>query len=442
MYLKRSIDSTILEWMDNSAKKPLVITGTRQCGKTTTIKQLAQQRYKNIYYINLMTELKSSLVSEFKNNPTYENLIILLNKKYPQKDQAPIVLNNDAIIIIDEFQECLEFYTQLKYINEESEFKNIVCLGSYLSVKVFTDKVSYPVGQIETINMFTLSFEEFLINTNQALYEKLLTGYNNKSIDNFSHNLLLEALNEYILVGGFPEAISEYVNHNKDWSKTAKINRGIYESYYSDLSKHLQSADLVKVYEVYNNALTFCSKENNTFTLSTIKTNARYRDYEFIIMLLVSSKVCYKVDNCKNLIPPLIKRDSSSKFKIYFADISLLSTHFELTPLNINSTDYQLVKGNIIENLICMELIRKNINVFYHTFLKGTNQYELDFVYQQELKTHVVEVKSGKNKKSTSLNQIKTNDNIQYITTSINNEISETHVPLYMFFLTLRKKEN
>ncbi len=440
MYLIRSIEKDIKKWIQRTDdKKPLVIFGTRQCGKTTTVNHIAKQNFKKVYYINFLEDKDRPSFQAFIREPKFDILISYLEKKY----EETIVLDNDTVIIVDELQQVMDFYTELKFVNENQTFKNIICTGSYLSMEIFANKVSVPVGQIWSLNMYTLSFEEFLMNVSPFNYEKLVKSFTTKQINQIDHETFTELFQHYLVVGGFPEAVVSFINNKNSFQSASEVNKVILDKYSKDIEKYLDPQSVTKAKKVFENAIRFMGKENNTFTLSTIKTDARYRDYEYVIYLLVNSFVCYKVDNCKNLQFPLCTSDSSSKFKIYVCDIGLVSAFYNLDNSNIETQGFNNIKGNMIEGYIISELQRNNIQPYYHRFYEGKNSYELDCVYQDsDLITKVVEIKSGKNKSSQSLNKVKDNKNINIKLTSIDNKLDDYNTPLYMFGYMISHKDN
>ncbi len=438
MYLKRTIEKDIEKWIENDGKKPLVILGTRQCGKSTTIKTVATKHYKKVYYISFMEEYKKESFKAFKKVPKFDVLMKYLENLYNEV----ITLDQDTLIIIDEFQECLEFYTELKYINERLNFKNIVCLGSFLTMKVFSSGVSVPVGQIDTLRMYTLSFEEFLMNINEFVYKKYIECYQNRNIDEVSHQEFLKYFKMYQIIGGFPEAIKEFMNNNESYVAARKINASILDKYESDVTRYLDKKELVKAKSILKNSILFMGKEKNTFTLSTIKTDARYRDYEYVLLLLVKSFICYKVDNCQNLIFPLRPRDVSSKFKIYLCDMGLVSACYLIDQFNIDLEQFNNIKGNMMEGYIISEFYRNDLEPYYHSFNIGSNTYELDCVYQdEELIPKVVEIKSGINKSSKSLNKVKENKHIKVRLASFDSKFDDFNIPVYMFGYMLSHRQ-
>ncbi len=437
MYLKRKVDGIIDKWSQNKDKKPLVVLGPRQCGKTTAVIEASKRLYKKSHYINFMEEKAHPRFEKFSSYPTLENLIEVLKSKF----QEEIILDNDTLLVIDEFQEVMPFYTQLKFINENSKFKNIICLGSYLTVKVFSSNTPIPVGQIEIINMHTLSFEEFLMNINGAIYNSLKECYENKVISEIQHSIFSEYFMKYLIIGGFPNAIKTFIENNESYTKAAEVNKNILATYETDISKFMEPKEIARARSVFIHSLDFMGKENNTFTLSTIKTNARYREYEYAILLLMKSHMVNKVDNCNNLTFPITAMDTSNKFKIYPCDIGLISAYYSLENITIDNEGFKRIKGSMIESYIISECIRNNINPYYHTFIVNKNWYEIDLVYHdKELKVNLVEIKSGRNTKSPSLKMLKDTPNSCTRITSLTNKFDDTNIPLYMFGYMLSHK--
>ncbi len=353
MYLDRKIDLKIEKWIKNKDKKPLVVIGTRKCGKTTSVQEICNRMYKRVYYINFMREKDKPDFINFLKYPNYEFLLNYLQDMYGE-----LKLDQDAVIIVDEIQEVNHFYTQLKFIGESKGFKNVICLGSYLSMNVFINKITVPVGQIDMLNMYTLGFDEFLMNVSPSTYKTYLEAFNKRSISEAEHLLFTNYFKSYLVVGGFPRAVEAFINSNHDYIEAKRINKDIHRLYQRDLGKYLTTPEQIKAIEVYKNAFLFMGKENNTFTLSTIRTSARYRDYEYAIMLLVESHICYKVDNCKNLSFPLVPFDSSAKYKIYPCDVGLVSGYYNLDIYNIETEGFKFIKGNLYEGYIMSELKR------------------------------------------------------------------------------------
>lgn len=386
-----------------------------------------------------MEEYKKPSFKNFREVPKFDVLIKYLESLYNQV----ISLDANTLIIIDEFQECLEFYTELKYINEKLKFKNIVCLGSFLTMKVYASGISVPVGQIDSLNMYTLSFEEFLMNINDFVYQKFVNCFHNQNIDEMDHLEFCKYFKMYQIVGGFPEAIKNFIENNESYIAARNVNKNILDKYESDITKFLDKKDTVKANNILLNSILFMGNENNTFTLSTIKTDARYRDYEFVLLLLVKSFICYKVDNCQNLIFPLRPRDVSSKFKIYLCDMGLVSAYYLIDEFNIDSKEFNNIKGNMTEGYIISELYRNNLLPYYHSFTIGSNTYELDCVYQDnELIPKVLEIKSGINKSSQSINKVKDNKNIKLSLASLDRKFNDFNIPIYMFGYMLSHQGN
>ncbi len=430
MYLKRKVDKSLDEWSQNNDKKPLVILGPRQCGKTTTVLEAGKRLYQKTYYINFMEEKVFSRFAKFSQYPSFDNLIEVLKNKYNED----IVLDNQTLLILDEFQEVLPFYTQLKFINENNSFKNIICLGSYLTVKIFSSQVSVPVGQIETIHMHTLSFEEFLMNINIGIYHSLQECYEKRNISELLHSIFIEYFMKYLIIGGFPAAIRAFIDNHENYNEAAKVNKSILENYEADISRFMEPKEIARARLVFIHSIDFMGRENNTFTLSTIKTNARYREYEYAILLLVQAHMVNKVDNCNNLTFPLNSMDTSNKFKIYPCDIGLIAAYYSLDSLTFASEGFQRVKGSMIESYIMSECIRNGIHPYYHTFVDNKNWYEIDLVFHdRNLKVNIVEIKSGRNTKSPSLAKIKEISNSCTCITSLTNKFDDHHIPLYMY---------
>ena len=431
MYLKRKVEAEIKQWINSKNKKPLVIIGSRQCGKTTTIKELAYQNYQHVCYWSLKDKdyLKQKL--QLEANPSIQQLLILLKQIYPG-----VEFNQDTIIIIDEIQEVIDIFEQLKVVNEKYAHLNFVVLGSYLGTKIFTHNSSYPVGQIKMIEMFSMSFEEFLINVNDLFYEQLIQEYEAKNIREATHQIALDYFFIYLVLGGFPEVIKTFIMHQATITdEVYAIRNGIYEDYANDIYKYIDDDKKLKVSKIFKYALQTMGYENNNFKLTTMDKCARFKDYEYVIALIEASHICFKVDNSQTLNLPLSPRDRINKFKLYFNDISLIASYFDLRADLLPSKEFDIIKGNLIENYVMLELLRNKHTPYYHTFKHHNNQYEIDALYVKDLKVHTLEIKSGKHTKSVSMNLLNTlNQDLKGYVISLKKDITEYHLPLYLAF--------
>ncbi len=435
MYLTRKIESQIIKWIGKQEKKPLVICGSRQCGKTTTVKEITNRYYKNVYYINLAASTNAKYVEQLKQEPSLEQLLNIVGDIYHNP-----VFNNESVLIIDEIQEVMPLYSELKTFNETRKDINLIVMGSYLGMKVFTDDIFIPVGQTMQLEMFSMSFDEYLLNANQSLYNTLLEQYLNKNIKPSTHAMVLKHFNNYLITGGFPEVVKTFIANNMNFNDDIyELRSAILDSYENDIYRYLNDSDKVRAANIFNHALKTMGLENNNFALSVMNKCARFKEYEFVISLLEKAHICFKVDNSENIHYPLSPKDRVNKFKLYFNDISLISSSNNLKREHIDSKDYDLIKGNLIENFVLLELLRNGIKPYFHTFKYNNNQYEIDGLYEKDLKIKIIEIKSGKNKRSPSVNILQSLDtNVDCLKLTMDKKIDEQSLPLYLSF-TLTK---
>ncbi len=208
MYLRRNIDIKFKEWINNPSKKPLVVAGSRQCGKTTTVLKVANEHFKHVYYIDFLERANIKYVESLKSDPSIDNLKRIIMSIY-----ANATFDKDSVVIIDEVQEVLDFYPELKTINQSHKDINLIVLGSYLGTKIFTNNISIPVGQTNKIEMHSLGFDEFLMNVNSSLYDQLINSFHHKQIKSQLHLDLIDALNAYLITGGFPETVCAFIKN-------------------------------------------------------------------------------------------------------------------------------------------------------------------------------------------------------------------------------------
>ena len=301
--MKRKIYEELLKWKNTDMKKPLMIIGARQIGKTYVIKEFCEKEFKKNIYIILLehTEIIKIFKQEINTTEKFNRMKIYLD--------IDIDIEN-TIIFFDEIQESEELISTLKYFNESKEKFKIICAGSLLGVKLKRMHTSFPVGKVKMLNMYPMDFEEFLIaNGNQGLIDEIYKCYNNnEAIDPILHEKALNLYRLYLCVGGMPEAVKDLLNNEKDILKFDKtIIEDIINSYLNDMNKYVQNkSETVKIEKLYKSIPSQLGNQSNKFQYGKISTDARKRDYEIALDWLLSSTMVHK--SCilnKVEIPPL-----------------------------------------------------------------------------------------------------------------------------------------
>lgn len=393
--MKRDVYVNLLKWKHSKNRMPLIIKGARQVGKTYIVKQFAKNEYKNIAYINF--EQDPYLVNIFEENlkPSriIEKISIYLEKK---------VLPLETLIFFDEIQECPKALTSLKYFSEEAENFHVIAAGSLLGIK-FSQNFSFPVGKVNFLNMFPMTFIEFLSGMGYELLAKELASKKNfNSIENPFHEKLNYYLKLYFLIGGMPAAINKFKN-SRDIKKVRKYQQSLLKSFEFDFSKHTSKQDAIKITNVWNTIPKILAKENKKFTYSEISKHSRARDYYGAIRWLLDSGLIYQSYRMKVLKLPAKAYLDNNIFKLYFLDIGLLGALLEISGKIILESNklFQEYNGAFTENYIAEELSALGFSDLFYWASK--NFAEVDFVIPFGDSFFPLEVKSGASKKKKSL---------------------------------------
>lgn len=396
--MRRKIYNKLLEWKSNDEnKKPLMVLGVRQCGKTYVIKDFCKNEFENVCVINLLE--RDDIIELFgrsiNSEEKYNILKTMLN--YDIEDE-------NTVLFIDEIQESEDLISQLKFFCENHNNVNIICAGSLLGVKLKRLKKSFPVGKVWMIDMFPMDFEEFLVANNREKFVDLLKDCfnNNKFLGSPLHEELLRYYRIYLLTGGMPEAIQNIVDANLDYVKyDTKILKNILASYYKDMRKHVKNeAEALKIERVYRTLPSQLMNASKKFQLSIIDVDARNREYETAIDWLMGSNMIIKCE-CVSLPEiPLKGFVDNETFKFYLSDVGILCTILGLSVRDIVTDNISLYKGIIAENFVANQLLCNGFDLFYW---KNTATAEVDFLLYTADGVIPAEVKAGENTQSKSL---------------------------------------
>ena len=434
--LKRKILDKLLEWKSNKDKKSLIIEGARQVGKTFIINYFGNNYYEQFIYINFLSNPKYKEI--FIDNIDFKNVINKL-KRYPEFKN--INFDNECLLFIDEIQECPEAITSLKFLTINEKF-NVIASGSYLGLKFNKNaNFSYPVGYIEVIKLNPLDFEEFLWANDVQLNDikEIKECFNNKKkINNELHQYMIEKFKQYILVGGMPAAINEFIKE-ENYFKVREIQKQIIEYYFNEANRYANTSDKLKIRECLLSIPNQLSKENKKFMFSHLNNNARSKWYMSAIQWLIDSNIvniCKWISRIEN---PLNAFEITSDFKLYMSDTGLLCSMIDDSIINLvlAKNENFIFKGALYENMISQILIANNFKLRY---FKPNQSLEIDFILSfQKGNPILLEVKSGNSRskslftfldKNKNLIGIKcTNENINFK----NNQI--LNIPWYLLFV-------
>ena len=393
--LKRFILEELIKWKNSKYRKPLILKGARQIGKTYILKQFGKENYEDIAYFNFDHDEDLQNLFESSKNPQriLEQLTFIYKKEIrPEK----------TLIIFDEIQECPNALNSLKYFQEEANEYHIVCAGSLLGIRL--SHTSFPVGKVEFLNMYPMTFSEFLIADNcENLVEYMKSIKSIEKIPDIFFNQLEEKLKAYFIIGGMPEAVQVWVNE-KNIELVERVQQNILKAYESDFSKHTQNNEANKISLIWNSIPSQLAKENKKFLYQTIKEGARAREYEGALNWLNDANLIYKVYNVTKTDLPLIAYNDLSAFKIYMNDVGLLRNMANLDSRIVIEGDrlFEEFKGALTEQYVLQELkIKDNLPIAYWGTDNGTA--EIDFVIQDKDMVIPIEVKATVNLKAKSL---------------------------------------
>ena len=388
--MKRTVYNELLAWKASSLRKPLIMYGARQVGKTWLIKEFGNNEYKDTVYINFDTD--KEIYKYFADNISPRHIIAGLETHFEKR-----IIPHDTLLIFDEIQEHQRAKDSLKYFNEDAPQYHIAAAGSFLGIA----HGKFPVGQVDEITLRPLSFYEFLEATgNSMLLEKII---NLDLTDDIS--LTAEPkLKEYMYIGGMPEAVNAYIETGVLY-EVRKVQERILSNYKNDFTKHIKGTDIPKVRMLWESIPFHLAKEKKKFMYKEISTGARAAAYENALDWLINTGLVYKVVRVNNAKLPLAAYANRDAFKIYMLDTGLLSAATGLDLTTFYESDplvFKEFKGAITEQFVLQELkTLDRLPVFYWGRDEGKS--EVDFVVQWHNEAVPIEVKSGIHKRSRSL---------------------------------------
>ena len=422
--MKRNAISDLINWKNSADRKPLVMRGARQVGKTWLMREFGQSCYSGFVYFNFDEE--DELKSIFETNKNPQRIIELLSMIAGEK-----IYPLDTLVIFDEVQECPEALNALKYFKEMANEYHVIAAGSLLGTLLAKPK-SYPVGMVNLLDIFPLTFEEFLEATDAPLFAYYEGIHKEQQIEEIFHNRLLEAYNNYLIIGGMPECVSSWLKH-KDPAKIAQIQRELIEVYENDFSKHNGKVNSGRILMVFRSIVTQLAKSNEKFMYGAVREGARARDFEEAIEWLVSAGMLNRIYNVSKLEHPLSAFDKLDQFKLFLFDTGLLKqmAGIDNSAILLKST-YQF-KGQLTENYVLQQL-RGQFDVMPRYF--SSRNGEIDFVLQYGMDIIPVETKGGEDKSAPTFKKYVADNHPQYAVRfskmGYRKDGNITNIPLYV----------
>ena len=426
--MQRILMDRLIEWKENTKKKPLILQGVRQCGKTYLLKEFGSTCYDDVFYCKFDED--KSLAEFFEQNLDPFRIIKDMSV-FRGKDIKP----HTTLIIFDEVQTYGKALTSLKYFNEEAPEYHVIAAGSLLGVAI-QKGTSFPVGKVEFLTLFPMSFYEFLLAQNPMLAVHMKENPADDAIWHTHRAQLEEIYRDFLIVGGMPEVVQSWIDM-KSIDTVEKIQTQIIKSYENDFAKYAPMSYFPKLSAIWDAIPGQLAKENRKFIFSQVKKSWRAKDLEDALEWLFRSGLVYKVENIEKPYFPLSAYANHTYFKLYMCDIGLLRRTAKL-PASVvldKMDNYREFKGAVAENYVCCELKRLYEENIYYWTAEGTGRAEVDFVIQNDADIVPIEVKAGSASHARSMAQYKKKFNpTKSVVTALYNEKGGV-LPLYAFWV-------
>ena len=414
----------LAQWKSSSHRKPLVLRGARQVGKTWLMKEFGRLNYEKTFYFSFENE--SELAKIFATNKDPYRIISLLGTIKNSK-----IEKEKHLIIFDEIQECPNALNSLKYFCEDANDYHVIAAGSLLGT-FLSRPMSYPVGKVNLLNVYPMDFEEFLGAVNQPLL-KYLEETPPEEIISLQHTKLIEQYHDYLIVGGLPECVSSWAEE-KNSGTVMQIQKELLALYENDITKHNGKIDAGRILLVFRSIVTQLAKENEKFIYGCVKQGARAREFEVAIEWLVSAGLVLRVYDVKKPEHPIKVFEDFSSFKLFFFDVGLVKCAAEVQNKQIVlDSDFQF-KGALTENYV-LQQFHANLENDVHYYSPAQN-YEVDFLLQNEMQIIPVECKAGGNVTSASFKRYRREQKpelaIRFSQLQYKEQDDMINVPLYL----------
>ena len=425
--MRRYIKEQLIEWKNRKDRKPLILKGARQVGKTYILKEFGEEQYENIAYFNFDHDetLKGLFLSTKDPKRILEQLVFATGK---------VIKPEKTLIIFDEIQECPDALNSLKYFQEEANEYHIVCAGSLLGIKL--SHTSFPVGKVDYLEMYPMTFTEFLLADNQDnLVDYMESITKIEKIPDIIFEQLNEKMKAYFIIGGMPEVVKIWVE-TKNIEEVTRIQKQILNGYENDFGKHTNTLNMQsKIFIIWESIVSQLARENKKFLYQVAKDGARAREYEDAVNWLNNSNIVNKIFNVTKPDFPLNAYTDLSSFKLYMSDVGLLRRKANLDSRIVIEGNrlFEEFKGALTENFILNMLLFKFDNrPNYYVF----DRHEIDFIIQYKNEIIPIEVKAGESVNNTSLTKFneanKNKISIRFSTKNLDKSGKILNVPIFM----------
>lgn len=398
--MERSIYSSLKKWKESPTRKPLILQGARQVGKTYILKEFGAREYSEVVYIN------------FDDNNDMQNMFVDYDVDRIIRSMSAIsgisIKPSTTLLILDEIQEVERGLASLKYFCEKAPEYHVAVAGSLLGITLH-EGTSFPVGKVDMLYMYPMDFEEFLLAMGKEQLVELLRNNSWATLTPL-RGMLTELLRQYYFVGGMPEAVKAYVERGDIW-EVRSIHSKIIDAYRNDMSKHVPKQQVQRINMVWNSVPSQLARDNKKFIYGALRKGARANDFEIAIQWLVDSGLVHKVHRISKPVVPLKFYEDMASFKLFLLDCGLLGALSETPPEQILIGDnvFEEYKGAFTENYVLQQL-KSLPRTFVYYYSNDNSTLEIDFVVQHDAHIIPIEVKAEENLRAKSLRQFVTDN--------------------------------
>lgn len=398
--MERSIYSSLKKWKESPTRKPLILQGARQVGKTYILKEFGAREYSEVVYINC------------DDNNDMQNMFVDYDVDRIIRSMSAIsgvsIKPSTTLLILDEIQEVERGLASLKYFCEKAPEYHVAVAGSLLGITLH-EGTSFPVGKVDMLYMYPMDFEEFLLAMGKEQLVELLRSNSWAALTPL-RGMLTELLRQYYFVGGMPEAVKAYVERGDIW-EVRSIHSKIIDAYRNDMSKHVPKQQVQRINMVWNSIPSQLARDNKKFIYGALRKGARANDFEIAIQWLVDSGLVHKVHRISKPVVPLKFYEDMASFKLFLLDCGLLGALSETPPEQILIGDnvFEEYKGAFTENYVLQQL-KSLLRTFVYYYSNDNSTLEIDFVVQHEAHVIPIEVKAEENLRAKSLRQFVTDN--------------------------------
>lgn len=397
--MERIAAQKLIEWNQKKQRKPLIVWGARQVGKTYLIKDIFAETYYKNHYIYIDCKIEDEIrdfCGKTANAAKIIEYISLLKGRQ---------INESTLLIFDEVQECPNLISSLKYFCQDFPDIPVIATGSMVRIKIQREtnkrgvgddgKFLFPVGKINQLNVYPMSFDEFLMNSNKILYDKVQNAYENRTaLDATIHELAMEQVYKYLLIGGMPEAVAAYID-DKDSFASREILMALYDNYLSDMDLYQASREAVlRSRNLFSNIYRELNRESKNFSPGLIEEKSKTRDYATAIQWLTMAHIINQSFQLKEHITMPLMQDNESNFRLFLGDIGMFSYQSGINAASfVSNTRKNTLSGIFFENFVANELTAKGHKLFYW---KGKSTAELEFIVESANRLYPIDVKKGR----------------------------------------------